>query len=145
MSASAGTSRLAIRAAWALALAASILRAQGQPANSLAWCEQGFGFKLLFDGTLESFRKNFSGYAMNDSSHLAPSSDWILDPADSAIHTRGASADLRTTVMYKDFEFRFEFRNSGLAGLPYRFLVTGETPMRTGRSEEHTSELQSQR
>jgi hypothetical protein len=47
-------------------------------ANTLSECERRKGFALLFDGTLESFRANFSEYRMNDSSQVPISPKWTV-------------------------------------------------------------------
>ena len=55
-------------------------------ANTLSECEKAWGFSLLFDGKVESFRSNFVRYDKNDSASNNPiDATWKVNAADSPL------------------------------------------------------------
>ncbi len=120
----------------AMTLVASLgaVHAQTTPAlNTLTDCEKQDGFKLLFDGTVESFRSKFVEYKQgtNDSAGTI-SSQWKVEAATSSIVSGPSQPDLRTKIMYKDFDLRMQFRNNGNQGVFYHFLTTAGDAWQTG-------------
>jgi hypothetical protein len=110
-----------------------IFQARAQPLNALSAEEKAEGFELLFDGTLESFRANFQDYRKRDTSTTGTlGSGWRLDTLDQAIASTGGDPDIRSKIMYKDFDLRLQYRNDGNQGVFYRFLATQNHPWETG-------------
>jgi hypothetical protein len=119
----------------ALSIAAALGSAYAQTPNTLTDCEKQEGFKLMFDGTnAETFRKNFTEYKQNSTDTTQPiSSIWKVDAASLAMtNSQANTPDIRTKVMYKDFDLRIQYRNSGNQGVIYRFLLTQPEPWYTG-------------
>jgi hypothetical protein len=108
-----------------LALCAS---ARAQAPNSLTACETLDGFRLLFDGTIESFRQNWVNYKQGADDNTDIDPKWTLCPDIQAVCTKAqASATLRSAVKYGDFDFRLEYRDDGDAGIFYRGLTRAAT------------------
>lgn len=99
---------------------------RGQAQNTLSEEEKGQGFKLLFDGTMQSVRDNFVAY-QKDGSTITTLPANIQAAADGAhFFDNGATQDIRTKVMFDDFELRADYRVSDNAGIFYRAaLLTG--------------------
>lgn len=91
-----------------------------QAPNTLTQEEKGQGFKLLFDGTMQSVRDNFVTYQKDGATvttlpaniQAAASGEYFFD--------NNATQDIRTKLMYDDFELRLDYRISDNAGLFYR-------------------------
>ncbi|MDB5105224.1 MAG: hypothetical protein JWP91_2913 [Fibrobacteres bacterium] len=92
--------------------------------NALSEAESREGYRLLFDGTLGSFRSNWVDYAKGDSAHTGLDTAWTadsLEPLGVCIRLRsGVAPDIRSVRKYKDFELRFKFRINGNQGVFYR-------------------------
>ncbi|GEM_PF-1752891 len=117
----------------ALALALGPGRALALPVNTLTECEKRLGFELLFDGTRESFASHFVEYQRGDSTGDPElSKTWVVEAADSALHSGPIQPDLRSREKYADFDLRLEYRNDGAAGIFYRGLLTGDHFWETG-------------
>jgi Domain of Unknown Function (DUF1080) len=132
------------RAALMLCAAVGLAAAQTDMINRLRPYEVIQGFELMFDGaTANSFRDRFVNYAQNNTTSTTLNSSWSLnttltDPDQSGA-TFGAITitnpnitDIRTKKLYRDFDWRFEFRNNGNQGVFYRFDVSGQYAWHTG-------------
>jgi Domain of Unknown Function (DUF1080) len=119
----------------ALGLTVALGSTFAQTPNTLTECEKQDGFNLMFDGTnADSFRKNFTEYKQNSADTTQPiSSIWKVETASQSItNTQANTPDIRTKVMYKDFDLRMQYRNNGNQGVIYRFLLTQPEPWYTG-------------
>jgi hypothetical protein len=124
-----------IRILVAFSLVASLGTVHAQTPNTLTECEKQEGFKLMFDGAnVDTFRKNFTEYKQNSADTTQPiSSAWKVDaPSSSITNSQASTPDIRTKVMYKDFDWRIQYRNSGNQGVFYRFLLTQFDAWQTG-------------
>lgn len=102
------------------------------------------GFELMFDGsTAASFRDRFVNYQQNGTSTTALNSAWSLntsltDPDRAGVAfgaiviTNPNITDIRSKKLYRDFDWRFEFRNNGNQGVFYRFDLSGQYAWHTG-------------
>jgi hypothetical protein len=101
--------------------------------NVLTEVEEAQGFTSLFDGTLRSFNDHFVNYRKQDSTNVTLPPDWKLD-AEYASMTNDATvnSDIRSVVKYADFDFRFDYRNSGDGGVYYRFNLNDASPWYSG-------------
>jgi hypothetical protein len=116
--------------------------AQPDAINVLADYEAAQGFELMFDGTAESFRNRFANYQQNSTTNTNLHSGWVVnstltDPdkpgtAFSAVVNGGANIDIRTRGIYRDFDWRMEYRNGGNQGVFYRFDVSSQYAWNTG-------------
>jgi hypothetical protein len=124
-------------------LATGLAGAQTDPFNTLHSYEEAQGFELMFDGsTAASFRDRFSNYTRNNTTNTNLHTGWttnaaLTDPdfpgvAFGAIVNGSANIDIRSRRLYRDFDLRFEYRNSGNQGVIYRFDVTGAYAWETG-------------
>src|SRR5688572_125396 len=95
----------------ALLMGAAVATAQP---NVLSPEEAAEGFVSLFDGTREGFQ--FVDYVQGDAVTEILDEAWTLDPVESAMATFGTASDLRSKVPYRDFDFRFDYKNDGDAG-----------------------------
>jgi hypothetical protein len=117
----------------ALTFAASLSAVHAQTPNTLTDCEKQDGFKLLFDGTIESYRANFTEYKQNSTDNTLPiSSQWKVEAATSAIVSGPSQPDLRSKDMFKDFDMRLQYRNDANQGIFYRCLNTAADAWQTG-------------
>ena len=134
------------RAAGLLLLAAVSAGAQ-DAVNNLIYYEQAQGFELMFDGAnAATFRDRFVHYQQNNTTNTNLHAGWAVnttldDPdlpgvAFGSIVNSGvsgtANVDIRSRKQYRDFDWRFEYRNSGNQGVFYRFGVTGQYAWETG-------------
>lgn len=109
-----------------LAAAALCGAAFGQAHNTLTDEEKGQGFKLLFDGTMQSVRDNFVAYQKDGVNVTTLPANIETAANGEYIRDNGATQDIRTKAMYDDFELRLDYRISDNAGLFYRSaLLTG--------------------
>jgi hypothetical protein len=129
----------------AVLLAAALAQGQTDPVNALTAYETAQGFELMFDGTnASSFRNRFKNYQKSNTdtagtlhSGWTVSSTQLDDPdlpgvAFGAIINGSANVDMRSKKLYRDFDWRFEYRNSGNQGVIYRFDVSGSYAWETG-------------
>ena len=130
-------------AAAAFLLAAVAPRAQVDTINVLTGYEYQQGFELMFDGSdAAAFRNQFANYSQNNTTNTNLHSGWtvnstLTDPDQpgavfGAIVNGSANLDIRTRRTYRDFDWRFEYRNSGNQGVFYRFDVSGQYAWNTG-------------
>jgi hypothetical protein len=110
---------------------------RAQAPNALSSEEASLGFRLLFDGTRESFNRHFTDYAPEvagagpqDPRRL--DSSWRLDSTLEAMVNEVPGCDLRSLRLYQDFELRFDYRGRGKSGLAYRHALTRDRAWRTG-------------
>jgi len=89
--------------------------------------EASQGFRLLFDGTLTSFQKNFATYKGGNSTNTDIDTRYVLCPAESTICTAAATSDLRTQFQVTDFDWRLTYRNNGNEGIYYKSLTNHGT------------------
>jgi hypothetical protein len=128
----------------ALLLAAGLAQGQVDPVNALTGYETAQGFELMFDGTnAASFRDRFVNYTRNNTTNTNLHTGWAvsstqLDDPDltgvpfGAVVNGSANIDIRSKKLYRDFDWRFEYRNSGNQGIIYRFDVSGSYAWETG-------------
>src|SRR5690606_32753915 len=102
------------------------------------------GFELMFDGsTAASFRDRFVNYQQNSTTNTTLNSSWTLSTAltdpdrpgatsGSIVMTNPNIVDMRSKKLYPDFDWRFEYRDSGNRGVFYRFDVSGGYASHTG-------------
>ncbi len=129
------------------ALAASLVAAASATAqdtlNALTSYEQAQGFELMFDGAnAATFRDRFVNYQRNNTSNTNLHAGWTVNTAQTdpdlpqaafgAIVNGSANVDVRSRQVYRDFDWRFEYRNSGNQGVFYRFDVSGQYAWETG-------------
>lgn len=130
-------------AAAAASLLAAVAAAGQDTINALASYEQAQGFELMFDGAnAATFRDRFVHYQRNNTTNTNLHSGWTVSAAQTdpdrpnatfgAIVNGSANVDIRSKVQYRDFDWRFEYRNSGNQGIFYRFDVSGQYPWETG-------------
>lgn len=100
--------------------------------NALDPIEAAEGFVSLFDGTREGFNAHFVNYVQDNMGLTDLDERWTLDATEGAMATAGAASDLRSKVPYKDFDFRFDYRNDGDAGVFYRFTLSMQYPWQSG-------------
>lgn len=128
--------------------AAGAVSAQTDTINALFPYEAEQGFELMFDGAnAASFRNLFANYVRNNTTNTNLHNGWHVntDQTDpdrpgatfGAILNSGgtggtANVDMRSRKFYRDFDLRFDYRNSGNQGLIYRFDVTGAYSWETG-------------
>jgi hypothetical protein len=113
-----------------LSLNVGVVRAQD---NVLNPAEVAEGYKLLFDGTLQTFKNNWVDYIKGNATNTNTDAKFIADAACKCITmTNGQAADLRSTKIYKDFELRMNFRIDGNQGILYRTLLTTDRAWQTG-------------
>ena len=129
-------------AAVALAVAGPT-RAQQDTINMLPGYEAEQGFELMFDGmNAATFRDRFVNYTRNNTTNTNLHQGWTvnttLDDPDrpgavfGAVVNGAANIDIRSRKLYRDFDWRFEYRNNGNQGVIYRFDVSGAYPWETG-------------
>lgn len=111
--------------------------AQTTPDNTLSEAEKREEFKLLFDGTLDSWKKswvNYIGGANADSTNTTLSSEWKVNTTEGTINLPKGSIpeDARSVRKYKDFELRWTYKTSGNQGIFYRSLLTFDRAWYTG-------------
>jgi hypothetical protein len=116
-----------------LILALAALSARAQTDNQLSQAEKCQGFKMLFDGsTIDSFKANWVNYIKDNATNTNLDAGWKVDATTKAVITSGPLPDIRSKIMYKDFDFRLDFRNSGNQGIYYRTLLTTGAAYETG-------------
>lgn len=113
-------------------------------ANHLHPYEDDQGFELMFDGTTAaSFRDRFVNYQQNSTTNTTLNASWTLSttltdpdrpgvPFGAIVMTNPNIVDIRSKKLYRDFDWRFEYRNSGNQGVFYRFDVSGGYAWHTG-------------
>lgn len=107
--------------------------ALAQNPNVLTPCEAAEGFELQFDGTdIASFRKNFTDYVKGSTTNTDLNQAWVVNAPVFAIGTNGQTNDVRSLKVYKDFDWRLEYRNDQNQGLVYRFRTTHDYLYKTG-------------
>jgi hypothetical protein len=113
-----------------LSLQMGVVRADD---NVLTPAEVQEGYRLLFDGTLASFKTEWVDYVKGSSTNTNLDAKWIVDATNKCISLpSGSSADIRSTKTYKDFELRLSYRIDGNQGIFYRSLLTGDRAWQTG-------------
>ncbi len=126
-----------------LMIAAGVASAQTDTINALYPYEEAQGFELMFDGsTAGTFRDRFVNYQRNSTTNTTLHAGWnvnttLTDPERpgavfGAIVNGNANIDIRSRAQYRDFDWRFEYRNSGNQGVFYRFDVSGGYAWETG-------------
>lgn len=128
-----------------LLIAAGAAQGQTDPLNALTNYESAQGFELMFDGVnASSFRDRFVNYSRNVTANTGTlhtgwtvSSTQLDDPdlpgvAFASIVNGSANVDMRSKKLYRDFDWRFEYRNNGNQGIIYRFDVSGAYAWETG-------------
>ncbi len=100
--------------------------------NVLSPAEKSQGFELLFDGTYEGFKKNFTQYGKGDSLSDTLPQEWKLDSLNQSMITTQFTNDIRSKKKYRDFDFRGDFRSNGSQGFYYRALLSGDVLGHTG-------------
>lgn len=101
--------------------------------NTLTPCEKAEGFELMFDGSdIATFRKFFTDYVKGSVTNNDLDPGWVVDKATTAIVTSGETHDVRSQKMYRDFDWRLEYRNDQNQGLVYRFNTAGDYLYKTG-------------
>jgi hypothetical protein len=119
-----------LQGAFAIFLSANVLHAED---NVLTNAEKTEGYKLLFDGTLDSWKANWVDYVQNDSTNTTLSSSWKVNTTDHTITLpTGNTRDIRSKKKYKDFELRWKYRIDGNQGVVYRALLTYQNAWYTG-------------
>jgi hypothetical protein len=124
-------------------LLAGAVSAQTDTINVLRPYEQTQGFELLFDGVdAGSFRNRFVNYVRNSTTNTTLHAGWTTDLTQTdpdrpgavfgSIINGNANLDTRSRQIYRDFDLRFDYRNSGNQGFIYRFDVTGAYSWETG-------------
>lgn len=91
--------------------------------NTLTPEEVGQGFKLLFDGTMQSVRDNFVAYQKDGANVTTLPANIQAAAGGEYFFDNNATQDIRTKAQYDDFELRFDYRVSDNAGLYYRANV----------------------
>lgn len=117
-----------------LLLAASTQAQSTADLNKLSADEAAQGFQLLFDGTLKSFQDNFQDHKQEDvpSTTGSLSSQWVVDNTLKAIMLTANTTDIRSKKMYRNFDWRFDYRCDNNEGVFYRFLTRSDKPYETG-------------
>lgn len=126
-----------------LIIAAGVASAQTDTINALYHYEAAQGFELMFDGSnAASFRDRFVNYQRNNTTNTTLHAGWnvnttLTDPERpgavfGAVVNGNANLDIRSRMQYRDFDWRFEYRNSGNQGVFYRFDVSGAYAWETG-------------
>lgn len=116
-----------------LLLVFSITAFSGGKFNVVTEIEEAQGFVSLFDGTFQGLNRHFVNYKQNDSGNVVLTADWKIDTALQAAYTEAAGySDIRSVSQYRDFDFRFDYLNSGDGGFFYRFNLSQEAPWKTG-------------
>jgi len=102
--------------------------------NKLTPAETQQGFSLLFDGTLQSFKDNFQDYKQENTptNNGGLSGQWDVDNNLKAIILKANTTDIRSKKMYKDFDWRFDYRCDNNQGVFYRFLTRNGAPYESG-------------
>jgi Domain of Unknown Function (DUF1080) len=98
--------------------------------NVLTPYEAQQGFELLFDGTANSFRNLFADYQQNNTTSTSLNAGWTA--SNGAIVNGSANRDIRSRKMYRNFDWRFEYKNPGNQGIFYRFDASGQYAWYTG-------------
>jgi hypothetical protein len=94
-----------------------------QTFNTLTADETQQGFKLLFDGTMQSVRDNFVAYQKDGVSVTTLPANIEVPAGKEYFWDNGATQDIRSKALYDDFELKFDYRISDNAGLYYRANV----------------------
>jgi hypothetical protein len=127
-----------------LVIATGVASAQTDTINALFDYEEAQGFELMFDGSsAASFRDRFVNYQRNSTTNTTLHASWTLSTELTDPERPGASfgaivmtnpqiVDMRSKKLYRDFDWRFEYRNSGNQGVFYRFDVSGGYAWETG-------------
>src|SRR5690606_6049609 len=119
-----------------LLMAAGLASAQTDTINALFDYEEVQGFELMFDGSnAASFRDQFVNYQRNSTTNTTLHAGWgvnatLTDPERpgaefGSLVNGNANLDIRSRKLYRDFDWRFEYRNSGNQGVFYRLDVSG--------------------
>jgi hypothetical protein len=138
--------RIRILAGAGLLLVGIPVHAQKDTINLLVPYEESQGFELMFDSTAASFRNLFANYAQNNTTGTTLHAGWNMDTTQTdpdrpgtffrSIVSSGVSGtvnvDNRSRRQYRDFDWRFEYRNSGNQGVMYRFDASGGYSWHTG-------------
>jgi Domain of Unknown Function (DUF1080) len=98
--------------------------------NVLTTYEANQGFELMFDGTANSFRNLFTDYQQNNTTSTSLNAGWTAN--NGAIVNGTANRDIRSRKMYRNFDWRFEYKNPGNQGVFYRFDASGQYAWYTG-------------
>jgi len=138
----------ALGRAAAVVIAAAGLTTAQDTLNMLYPYENVQGFQRMFDGLdANSFRSLFANYTQNNTTNTNLHAGWSINTAQtdpdrpgatfaSIVNSGGsggnANIDIRSRRLYRDFDWRFEYRNSGNQGVIYRFGVTGQYAWETG-------------
>jgi hypothetical protein len=102
--------------------------------NVLTPAEVAEGFRLMFDGTLASFKADWVDYIKGNTTNTTLDAKWVVDANLKAISLPSGSTnqDIRSTKMYKDFELRLNYRIDGNQGIYYRALQNTDRAWQTG-------------
>jgi Domain of Unknown Function (DUF1080) len=92
--------------------------------NVLTSYETQQGFELMFDGTANSFRNLFADYQQNNTTSTSLNAGWTASGG--ALVNGSANRDIRSRKMYRNFDWRFEYKNPGNQGVFYRFDASGQ-------------------
>jgi hypothetical protein len=121
---------------WVLASAALLSLHLGMARaedNVLNEAEKKEGYRLLFNGTLASFKAEWVDYVKNNATNTNLDAKWVLDAANKCISLpSGSTTDIRSVKSYKDFELRMTYRIDGNQGIIYRGLLTYDFLWQTG-------------
>jgi hypothetical protein len=102
--------------------------------NVLTPAEVAESYKLMFDGTLASFKANWVNYVQGDSTNTTLSSEWRVNATNKTITLPKGSIpeDTRSVKKYKDFELRWTYKINANQGIVYRALLTRDRAWYTG-------------
>jgi len=93
------------------------------PTNTLYGSEASEGFVSLFDGTRANFVTNWVDYQKGNPNTSTLNSSWTYDDPTKSMLCGGCQINVRSKAIFKDFDFRFQYKCSGNQGVFYRSLI----------------------